>query len=92
MVMVATTAGDSNSGSDHWADGKVRPIEAGIEVLTTEQLRVLAEVKSRQSSNRGIGDPWRARPNHRRVLRGVGALSERNMQAAAELRRAGRLH
>jgi len=41
--------GDRNSGSDHWADGKVRPIEAGIEVLTTEQLRVLAEVKSRQS-------------------------------------------
>jgi hypothetical protein len=41
--------GDRNSGSDHWSDGEVRPIEAGIEVLTTERLRVLAEAKARQS-------------------------------------------
>lgn len=36
-------------GSDHWASGRVEPIEAGPEVLTLSQMRVIAGIKARNS-------------------------------------------
>jgi hypothetical protein len=45
----ASTEDGANDGSDHWASGRVEPIEAGVEVLTVEQMRVIAGVKARNS-------------------------------------------
>ena len=42
-----STEDGSNDGSDHWASGRVTPIEP--EWLTVEQMRVIAGVKAMHS-------------------------------------------
>jgi hypothetical protein len=44
-----STEDGANDGSDHWASGRVEPIEAGPEVLTLQQMRVIAGIKARNS-------------------------------------------
>ena len=44
-----STEDGANDGSDHWSSGRVEPIEAGPDVLTLLQMRVIAGAKARNS-------------------------------------------